>query len=112
MLRLLPGIDVVARNLIGPVAEQVLLMENIATSVKVSDQQLPAIHSLLLEAASILEVDNLPDLYIKQSPVPNAYTLAIGTRRPFIVIHTALIELLTPDELQAVLAHELAHLKV
>ena len=41
-----------------------------------------------------------------------AYTLALsGSRRPFIVVHTALLELLTPAEAQVVLAHELGHLK-
>lgn len=35
-----------------------------------------------------------------QNPVPNAYTLAIGGRKPFIVIHTALLELLEPPEVQ------------
>jgi Zn-dependent protease with chaperone function len=52
-----------------------------------------------------------PELYVRQNPVPNAYTLAIAGRKPFIVVHTALLELLTPAELQAVLAHELGHLK-
>lgn len=52
-----------------------------------------------------------PDLYIRQNPVPNAYTLAINGKKPFIVVHTSLVELLTPRELQAVLAHELGHLK-
>jgi hypothetical protein len=52
-----------------------------------------------------------PELYVRQNPVPNAYTLAIAGRKPFIVLHTALLELLTPAELQAVLAHELGHLK-
>ena len=35
-----------------------------------------------------------------QNPVPNAYPLAIGGRRPFIVVHTALLELLEPGEVQ------------
>lgn len=52
-----------------------------------------------------------PDLYIRQNPTPNAYTLAIAGRKPFIVVHTSLVELLTPAELQAVLAHEMGHLK-
>ena len=46
-----------------------------------------------------------------QNPLPNAYTLAIAGRKPFIVLHTALLDLLTPAEVQAVLAHELGHLK-
>eukprot|EP00878_Enallax_costatus_P032283 GHUV01035441.1.p2 GENE.GHUV01035441.1~~GHUV01035441.1.p2 ORF type:complete len:102 (-),score=8.28 GHUV01035441.1:467-772(-) len=36
----------------GPVAEQVLLLENIATSLKTGPDQLPTIHNLLLEAVS------------------------------------------------------------
>jgi hypothetical protein len=36
-----------------------------------------------------------------QHPVPNAYTLAIAGRKPFVVVHTALLELLSPAELQA-----------
>ncbi len=47
-----------------------------------------------------------------QSPSPNAYTLAVSGRRPFVVVHSALLELLTPAEVQSVLGHELGHLKV
>lgn len=32
--------------------------------------------------------------------MPNAYTLAISGRKPFIVVHTSLLELLTPAEVQ------------
>ena len=52
-----------------------------------------------------------PELYVRQSATPNAYTLAIPSRAPFIVLHTALLDLLSPEELQAVIAHELGHLK-
>ena len=48
---------------------------------------------------------------LAQNPSPNAYTLAIAGRKPFIVVHSALLELLKPAEVQAVLAHELGHLK-
>ncbi len=47
-----------------------------------------------------------------QSPTPNAYTLAVSGRRPFVVVHSALLELLTPLEVQSVLGHELGNLKV
>ena len=110
LLRALPGLELVAKNLMGPVAEQVLLLENIGTAVKIGPAQLPSIHALLEEACDMLDMD-MPELYIRQNPVPNAYTLAITGRAPFIVVHTSLVELLTPAELQSVLAHELGHLK-
>ncbi|GJN37771.1 hypothetical protein PR202_gb26759 [Eleusine coracana subsp. coracana] len=93
-----------------PVSEQVMVLQNIGTSVLVSPNQLPELHQLLVEAAKLLNTE-APDLYIRQNPVPNAYTLAINGKKPFIVIHTSLVELLTRKELQAVLAHELGHLK-
>ena len=49
----------------GPVAEQVLLLENIGTSVLVGPEQLASLHRLLLTAASTLQMAP-PDLYIKQ----------------------------------------------
>jgi Zn-dependent protease with chaperone function len=109
-LKQLPGLDVLLRNLLGPVAEQFFYLENIASSVLVSDRQLPHLHKLLLEACQILDLEP-PQLYVRQNPAPNAYTFAMRGKQPFIVIHTSLIELLTPEEIQAVLAHELGHLK-
>lgn len=49
----------------GPVAEQVLLLENIATAVLAGPDQLPSLHRLLMEAAAILEME-APELYVRQ----------------------------------------------
>ncbi|ONK77256.1 uncharacterized protein A4U43_C02F4680 [Asparagus officinalis] len=110
LLRVIPGLNELGKALLGPVSEQVMLLENIGTSVLVAENQLSDLHQLLVEAAEVLNIE-APDLYVRQNPVPNAYTLAINGRKPFIVIHTSLVELLTKKELQAVLAHELGHLK-
>ncbi|MGB7412975.1 MAG: M48 family metallopeptidase [Thermosynechococcaceae cyanobacterium] len=109
-LQQLPGLDWAIRSLLGGVAEQVFYLDNISSSVLVGERQLPELFGLLQEACEILDVD-LPQLYVKQNPVPNAYTFAMRGQQPFIVIHTSLIELLEPAEIQAVIAHELGHLK-
>ncbi|HIK19075.1 MAG TPA: M48 family metallopeptidase [Leptolyngbyaceae cyanobacterium M33_DOE_097] len=109
-LKSLPGLDLAVRSLLGPIAEQVFYLENIAASVQVSEQQLPDLHKLLLEACQVLDLEP-PQLYVRQHPVPNAYTFAMRGKQPFIVVHTSLIDLLTPAEIQAVIAHELGHLK-
>lgn len=109
-LRRLPGLDILIRNLLGGVTEEFLYLNNIAASVLVGEQQLPDIHKLLVEACQILDLE-VPQLYLKQNPVPNAYTMAVRGKNPFIVVHTSLVDLLTPAELQAVIAHELGHLK-
>ncbi|OWM71434.1 hypothetical protein CDL15_Pgr005621 [Punica granatum] len=110
LLRAIPGLNEFGKALLGSATEQVMLLENIGTSLLVSKDQLSDLHQLMVEAAQILNIEP-PDLYVRQSPLPNAYTLAISGKKPFIVVHTSLVELLTRKELQAVLAHELGHLK-
>lgn len=109
-LKQLPGLDMIVRNLLGPTAEQVFYLDNIASSVLVGQQQLPHLQQLLLEACQILDLEP-PQLYIRQHPTPNAYTFAVRGKQPFIVLHTSLVEMLNPEEVQAVIAHELGHLK-
>lgn len=109
-LKQLPGLDLMVRNLLGPLAEQFFYLNNIAASVLVGENQLPHLHKLLLEACETLDLDP-PQLYVQQHPVPNAYTFAMRGKQPFIVLHTSLIEILTLEEIQAVIAHELGHLK-
>lgn len=109
-LKRLVGLDLGIRSLLGSLANDFFYLNNIASSILVGPKQLPEIHQLLLEACQVLDLE-VPQLYIQQNPVPNAYTLAMRGSRPFIVIHTSLIDLLTPEELQAVIAHELGHLK-
>jgi Zn-dependent protease with chaperone function len=109
-LKQIPGLDLLIRSLLGSVAEQFFYLNNIASSILVGENQLPHLHKLLLEACQILDLEP-PQLYIQQNPLPNAYTFAMRGKQPFMVLHTSLIEMLTPEEIQAVMAHELGHLK-
>jgi Zn-dependent protease with chaperone function len=109
-LKQLPGVDIAIRSVLGSVAEQFFYLNNIASSILVSEKQLPHLHKLLIEACEILDLE-APQLYIQQNPTPNAYTFAMRGKQPFVVLHTSLIEMLTPEEIQAVIAHELGHLK-
>ena len=109
-LKQIPGLDVAVRSLLGNVAEQFFYVKNISSSILVGEKQLPELHQLLLEACQVLDLEP-PELYIQQNPVPNAYTFAMRGKQPFMVIHTSLLEMLTPEEIQGVMAHELGHLK-
>ncbi len=109
-LKQIPGFDLLIRNAIGSIGEQFFYLNNIASSILVGQNQLPEIHDLLLEACKVLDLEP-PQLYVQQNPTPNAYTFAMRGEKPFIMLHTSLIEMLTPEEIQAVIAHELGHLK-
>lgn len=110
-LKLFSPIEWGMRQAFSAFVEDAVFLENIASGVLVGPKQLPELHAMLVESCRLLRIDTAPDLYIKQSPYPNAYTLAVQGRRPFVVCTTALLDLLDPLETQAVIAHELGHLK-
>jgi hypothetical protein len=62
---------------------------------------------MVRDAAGVLDLPRVPELYIKQSPELNAYTM--GMAEPFVVLHTALVDLLDPEELRFIVGHEVGH---
>ncbi|MEG5057823.1 M48 family metallopeptidase [Microcoleus sp. A2-C5] len=109
-LKQLPGLDLMVRQLLGQLGEQFFRLENLASSVQVGENQLPHLHQLLVDACTTLDLE-VPQLYVRQHPMPNAYTFAMRGKQPFVVMHTSLIDLLTDEEVKAVIGHELGHLK-
>ena len=91
------------------VAESVYYTELLSSSVRVTEKQYPTLHKLIVDASHSLKI-TVPDLFVVQNPIPNAYTLAIRGRKPFVVVHSSLLDLLTDNEVKAVLGHELGHL--
>ncbi len=71
-------------------------------------------HAHLIDSIRIVahKLDMPPvDVYIAQDPYLNAF--AIGYTRPFtIVLHSAIVEELTREELESILIHEMAHIKL
>mmetsp|Transcript_43400 Transcript_43400/g.106174 ORF Transcript_43400/g.106174 Transcript_43400/m.106174 type:complete len:364 (+) Transcript_43400:54-1145(+) len=108
----LPFFEDIVRTGFGGMLEQAIYLDNLSNSIRVGPKQLPQIYNSLQEAKMILGLDKVAvDVYVRQNPLPNAFTLAMQGKKPFIVLHSSLIELLSPEEVQAVIAHELGHLK-
>jgi Zn-dependent protease with chaperone function len=106
-LRKVPGLDLVLQKLIGVTTEKSLRLIMLASSIRVSERQYPKVHGMLREACATLDVKNQPELYIAQNPFLNAS--AVGVERPFIVLHSSLVEAATDDELLCIIGHELGH---
>jgi Zn-dependent protease with chaperone function len=106
-LRKVPGLDLVLQKLIGVTTEKSLRLIALASSIRVTERQYPKVHGMLREACATLDVATIPELYIAQNPFLNAS--AIGVDRPFIVLHSSLVEAATDDELLCIVGHELGH---
>ncbi len=107
MLKRIPGIDVFLKAQSGLINEPVLRLEYLSSAVKVTSRQFAPLHEALEDAVNILDLDDAPELFVQSSPVLNAMT--IGMKRPIIVIHSALVDLMDESEFQWVLGHELGH---
>jgi heat shock protein HtpX len=66
------------------------------------------IDELVARLAALADVPK-PRVSVKASETPNAYTMGWTAASATIVVTTALVDLLDDPELEAVLAHELAH---
>jgi Zn-dependent protease with chaperone function len=106
-LRKLTGFDALLRRLASLFSDRSLRLLFLASSVRASTDQFPDLYQLLLDGAAILDLPEVPELFISQDPMPNAMTL--GSDKPFIVITTGLLNLLDAEEHRYVIGHELGH---
>lgn len=65
----------------------------------------------ITEAVAIGAGVPTPKLYVLDSPAPNAFATGRNPEHGVIVVSTGLIELLDRQELEGVVAHEMAHIK-
>ncbi|WP_329387786.1 M48 family metallopeptidase [Streptomyces sp. NBC_01716] len=106
-LRKLSGFDTVFKAMSGLLPERSLRLLFLSDSVRVSDVQFAHLHTMLLDACYILDLEKVPTMYVAQNPTPNA--MCIGLDEPIIVINTGLVELLDEEEMRAVVGHEVGH---
>ncbi|WP_311172793.1 M48 family metallopeptidase [Halobellus ordinarius] len=76
---------------------------------ELSEARAPAVHRLLADLADAMEIDR-PRLLVARLGEPNAFALATRGRGT-VVVAASLFELLDGGEIEALLAHELAHLE-
>jgi Zn-dependent protease with chaperone function len=107
-LRSLTGFDIVLKKLAGMFSERAIRLFFLGGSVRVSDRQFRHLNDMLRDSAYILDLPDVPELYVIQDPQPNA--MAIGFDRPFIVVNTGLIDLLDDEEQRFVVGHEVGHI--
>ena len=104
----IPMLDLVVRKLIEFGYERALRQTYLGASVRLGTDQLPGIWTRYQHVLSVLDVSEEYDLYLMADPSANA--MAIGAGKPILVLNSGTVELLADDQLEAVIAHEVAHI--
>jgi Zn-dependent protease with chaperone function len=106
-LQQVPYLDAVIRKLIELGYERAYRQFYLGSSVRLGEKQLPHIWALEREAFNVLDIPEVPALYLTQYPMANA--MVIGAAQPIMVLNSETVRLLDEDGLRAVLAHEAGH---
>lgn len=107
-MRAVPGFDEVVRKILGILGgERGIRLLFQGNAVRVTPKQFPRAHALLVEVCATFDWHKTPEMYVSQTPVFNAG--AYGIDDPFIVLHSAALELLDDEELRVLIAHEMGH---
>jgi Zn-dependent protease with chaperone function len=108
-LQAIPLMDKIIAKVMGATFDQHMLFQHMASSVRVSESQMPRLWALYLEACGRIDVSPVP-LFVSQSPTLNAS--AAGAGSPVISVTTGLLDALDDREILGVLGHELTHVKL
>ena len=99
--------DTVVRKLIE-YGEHSILQQLMAGAVRLGDDQMPDMWASHRAALARLDIEDIPDLYMFQLPFTNA--MAIGSKKPMVVLNSGTVSLMDEQELRTVLAHEAGHI--
>ena len=102
-----PYLDQVVRTLVSLGYERALRAASLGSAVRLGQEQLPHIWVQHRQVCNALDLHDVPDLYVTQFPMANAFTF--GSGKPVVVINSELVRLLDTDGLRAVIAHEGVH---
>jgi Zn-dependent protease with chaperone function len=106
-VRRIPVFDQVLKTLFGVFGEKPIRLAFQANAVRVSPRQFPDIWHHYVEVCETLDVKDVPELFVSQTPLVNAG--AYGMDRPFIVLNSGAVRLLNRDQLTYLMGHELGH---
>ena len=106
-LKSIPGFDQFVKAFMKVYNEPSMKILNMSSKVRLSEEQCPRIYNLLVPICEKFSIP-VPELYLELDRSPNAYTS--GDTTIFITVTTGLLELMSDEEIQAVLAHECGHI--
>lgn len=106
-MQAIPGFSLLMKKFMSLGYETMQYGENMASSIRLSEKQLPELYRHLPPICKKLGIQE-PEFYLQMNPMPNAWTF--GDTRIYITITSGLVEMMTDEELDAVIAHECGHI--
>ena len=82
------------------------------TGAKPADKaQYPRLYHVLETVCIAAGLDTVPPVYVIDDPAPNAFAAGRDPEHAYVAVTTGLLQLMSERELEAVLAHEISHVR-
>ena len=78
---------------------------------KIGRDDHPRLYNIVEEMKIASGLEKMPDIYIIDDPALNAFATGRNPNRAAVAVTTGLLQKLNRDELQGVMAHEIAHIR-
>ncbi len=89
--------------------DQVML--SISGAKKVEKKDLPVLFNVVEEMTLAAGLSKMPQIYVIDDPAPNAFATGRRPETAAVAVTSGLLKILNRDELQGVIAHEIAHIR-
>ncbi len=76
----------------------------------VTEQELPQVYAIVRRLTMQMDMP-MPSIHVIDSPQPNAFATGRSPRKAAVAVTTGILQVLSVEELEAVLGHELAHVQ-
>lgn len=103
----IPGFATLVKKILAIGIENLQYGVNMASSIRLSEKQLPQFYRHLPPICQKLGIKE-PEFYLQMNPMPNAWTS--GDTRIYITMTSGLVEMMSDEELDAIIAHECGHI--
>jgi heat shock protein HtpX len=86
------------------------IVKMVSGAHEVSEAEAPELHQIVGELAAEAGIPK-PKVCIVQNNTPNAFAFGRTQKSSYIAVHTGLLKMLSRQEVRAVLAHEIGHIR-
>ena len=108
------GVGIMVVVVAGLLIAQIFLSDKLGLAAmgakEVSPEEAPGLHAMIERLCIQADLPK-PKIAVADTPVPNAFAMGRSPRQATVCATTGIMQRLSPAELEAVMAHELTHVK-
>lgn len=104
-----PGLAAAGKYVTKQTIERIYTVQYTGSHLRITKESYPQIYEYLEYACRILDVQNIPEMYMQWGFGIDSFT--IGAEHPIVVFNSGLIDLCDDDEKLFIIGYELGHIK-